>query len=131
MVTAFEAIDKNLFVKVKDALEPDILADDQALVVTTEQGLIVVLGCAHRGIINTLLHSRKITGEERVFAVLGGTHLLRADSDQLNQTIAALRNLDVAHIGVSHCTGMPAAISLQESFQEHFFFNHAGKIVEF
>jgi 7,8-dihydropterin-6-yl-methyl-4-(beta-D-ribofuranosyl)aminobenzene 5'-phosphate synthase len=129
--TAFEVIDKNLFVKENNELRPDPLADDQALVIQTPKGLVVALGCAHRGMINTLLRARKITGEERICAVLGGTHLLRAAPDQLQQTIATLEALDVAHIGVSHCTGMPAAIALRSHFKDRFFFNHAGKIVEF
>jgi 7,8-dihydropterin-6-yl-methyl-4-(beta-D-ribofuranosyl)aminobenzene 5'-phosphate synthase len=131
METKFESIDTNLFVKAKGAFQPDALPDDQALVIKTDKGLVVVLGCAHRGMVNTLMHARTITGEERIHAVVGGTHLFRANADQLDQTIAALTSLGVAHIGVSHCTGMPAAISLREHFPDRFFFNHAGKVVEF
>ena len=131
MQTAYEAIDQNLFVEAAGVLSPDPLADDQALVVKTGKGLVVVLGCAHRGMINTLLHARKITGETRVHAVVGGTHLLRAGAAQLEQTAAALEELEVARIGVSHCTGMPAAMFLKARFEDRFFFNHAGNVMKF
>jgi len=129
--TSFESIDKNLFVKNKGKYQLDTVPDDQALVVKTAKGLVVILGCAHHGMINTLLHARKITGEERIHAVVGGTHLFRAGPDQLQQTIAALEEFNVAHIGVSHCTGMPASMALMQHFKDRFFFNHVGKVMEF
>jgi len=129
--TSFESIDKNLFVKIGQGYEPDTILDDQAVVVKTSKGLVVVLGCAHHGMINTLLYAREITGEERVHAVVGGTHLFRAGPDQLQQTIAALEEFKVAHLGVSHCTGMSASMALMQYFEDRFFFNHVGKIMEF
>ncbi|MCK5836244.1 MAG: MBL fold metallo-hydrolase, partial [Desulfobacula sp.] len=59
--TPFESIDKNLFVKINGEYQLDTVPDDQALVVKTSKGLVVILGCAHHGMINTLLHARKIT----------------------------------------------------------------------
>ena len=131
MKTSFESIDKNLFVKTGEDYIPDTVPDDQALVIKTSKGLIVVLGCAHHGMINTLLYAREITGEERIHAVIGGTHLFRAGPDQLEQTIAKIEDFKVAHIGVSHCTGMPASMALMQHFKDRFFFNHVGKIIEF
>ena len=81
--------------------------------------------------INTLLYARELTGEERVHAVVGGTHLFRAGPDQLRQTIAALEEFKIAHIGVSHCTGMAASMALMQHFGDRFFFNHVGKIMDF
>ncbi len=65
MVTEFEQIDSNLFVKEDTDFKPDKLLDDQALIINTEQGLVVILGCAHRGIINTLYHAQQLTGINR------------------------------------------------------------------
>ena len=110
---------------------PYTVPDDQALVIKTSKGLVVVLGCAHHGMINTLLYAREITGEERIHAVIGGTHLFRAGPDQLEQTIAKIEDFKVAHIGVSHCTGMPASMALMQHFKDCFFFNHVGKTIEF
>jgi 7,8-dihydropterin-6-yl-methyl-4-(beta-D-ribofuranosyl)aminobenzene 5'-phosphate synthase len=81
--------------------------------------------------INTLRYAQEITGEEKIHAVVGGTHLLRAGSDQLNQSIARLEEFKVAHIGVSHCTGMPGSMALMQHFEDRFYFNHVGKVMEF
>lgn len=130
MTTAFESVDKNLYIKTANGFEPDPLTDDQALVVKLPSGLVVILGCAHRGMINTLLYARQITGIEKIYAVVGGTHLIRADTHQVDQTIAHLKDLGVERIGVSHCTGMFPAMSIAEAFGKKFFFNHAGTTIE-
>ena len=130
MITPFEIIDKNLYVKTERGFEPDTLPDDQALVVKTPNGLVVVLGCAHRGMINTLIHAREITGTKKILAVVGGAHLFRAGKEQLTQTISELNKLSVENIGVSHCTGMHASMALANTFEANFFFNTAGTVVE-
>ncbi len=131
MVTSFESIDDNLCVKNETGYEQDPLLDDQALVIKSGRGLVVVLGCAHRGAVNTIAHAKTITGVDRVYAVVGGTHLLRAGEERINQTIAALRKLGVAKVGVSHCTGFPAAAALAREFGADFIFNSTGTILEF
>jgi len=131
LTTRFESVDKKFFVKTAEGYKPDMIPDDQALVIKTSKGLIVVLGCAHHGMINTLLYARKITGEKRVHAVVGGTHLYAAGPEQIQQSIATLEEFNVAHIGVSHCTGMPASMVLMQHFKDRFFFNHVGKVMEF
>jgi 7,8-dihydropterin-6-yl-methyl-4-(beta-D-ribofuranosyl)aminobenzene 5'-phosphate synthase len=108
---------------------PDPLKDDQALFVKTSQGLVVVLGCAHRGTINTLHHARKVTGVETIYCVIGGTHLIRASELQMEMTIAGLREFGVQKLGVSHCTGMPAAMRLAQEFGPGFFFNNSGSVM--
>jgi len=130
MVTSFEKVDDNMYVRDGDSFLPDTMPDDQSLIVKTDKGLVVVLGCAHRGMVNTMLHAQKITGTEKIHAVVGGTHLIRAGEQQLRETIAALRKMGVEKIGVSHCTGLPAASVLAREFGDRFFFNNAGSVVE-
>jgi len=130
MVTGFEHIDSGLFVKEGSTWKPDKVMDDQALIVKTKQGLAVILGCAHRGIINTLYHARQIAGTPVIHTVLGGSHLLRASEERLWQTIAALRELGVQRLGLCHCTDLPAASLLAQEFGDKFFFNKAGTIVQ-
>lgn len=126
MVTDFETIDSGMYVKEGEALVPDPLADDQALFVKTGKGLVVILGCAHRGIINTLRRAQSVTGVEAIHTVVGGTHLIRASEAQLEQTIAELISLGVQRLGVSHCTGNAAGVRLAQQFGGDFFFNNAG-----
>jgi len=129
-LTPFERVDPNLKLRDGDGWIQDPVFDDQALVVRTSAGLVVVLGCAHAGLINTLEHARRITGEERVLAVVGGTHLVAASEEQLGETIKALRGFGIGKLGVSHCTGQKAAARLARELGDAFFFNVAGTVIE-
>ena len=126
MVTDYEEVDRDLFVKEDTGWQPDKLLDDQTLIINTEQGLVVILGCAHRGIINTLYHAQQLTGVKPIHTVLGGSHLIRASEEQTWLTIAALRELGVQKLGLCHCTGLPATVLLAQEFGDSFFFNNAG-----
>jgi 7,8-dihydropterin-6-yl-methyl-4-(beta-D-ribofuranosyl)aminobenzene 5'-phosphate synthase len=128
--TAYEEMDKHLCVNVDGVWEQDHVWDDQAIIIKTHLGLVVALGCAHAGIINTLTYAQQITGEERIYAVLGGTHLGPASSEQLLGTVEALEALRVQKLGVCHCTGSRAGALLAEVFGDRFFYNTAGTVVE-
>jgi 7,8-dihydropterin-6-yl-methyl-4-(beta-D-ribofuranosyl)aminobenzene 5'-phosphate synthase len=122
----FEQIDSTLHVKEAEDYLPDQLADDLSLIIKTEKGLIILLGCGHRGLINTILHAQKITGIKEIYAVIGGTHLISANKTQLDETVKALRNFNISRLGVSHCTGLKSGAILANEFSEAFFFNSAG-----
>jgi len=126
MVTDYEEIEPNLLVKEGASFKPDKLLDDQALIINTEPGLVVILGCAHRGIINTLYHAQQLTGVKTIHTVLGGCHLMDASEERIWLTIAALKELGVQRLGVSHCTGLPASAIMAQEFGDSFFFNNAG-----
>jgi len=129
MITEYEMIDPVLYVKENGKLKPDPLWDDQALFIKSDKGLIILLGCGHRGIINTIRHAQKLTGIELIYAVIGGTHLISASPQQLDSTIAELLSLGIQRLGLSHCTGLPASAVLAQRFGEAFFFNNAGTCV--
>jgi 7,8-dihydropterin-6-yl-methyl-4-(beta-D-ribofuranosyl)aminobenzene 5'-phosphate synthase len=126
MLAEYETIDPILFVKEQGELKPDPLRDDRAVFIKSDRGLIVVLGCAHRGVINTLMYAQTLTGVEAIYAVIGGTHLIGASPERMNSTVADLRRLDIQRLGVSHCTGLPASAILVQEFGDRFFFNNAG-----
>ena len=126
MVTDYEKIDDNLFVKEGDTLRPDPLADDLALIIDSDFGLVVILGCGHRGIVNTLRHAQNLTGKELIYAAIGGTHLLKASRERLEKTIADLKKMGVQKLGVSHCTGFLSSARLAREFGDAFFLNNAG-----
>jgi len=91
----------------------DPLLDDQALFIEESDGITVLLGCAHAGVINTLLHIRELTGARRPFkAVLGGAHLVNASERRLRRTAEELRALGVRRLFPAHCTGVPAIARL-------------------
>lgn len=128
--TGFERLDADLKVRTPGGWGQDEIPDDQALLVKTPRGLVVLLGCAHSGIVNTLLRAREVAGEERIFAVLGGTHLGFSTPEQLERTIAALKELSIEKLGVSHCTGLAAGAVLAREFGERFFYNNVGTVTE-
>jgi len=130
MVTDYEQIDSSLVVRDAGGLRPDPVLDDRGLAIKTPAGLVVVLGCAHRGLINSLYHARELTGEDRVYAVIGGAHLMGTSPERLERTVTALRELDVQRMGLCHCTDLPAAARLYHEFGDRFFFNRAGLSIE-
>ena len=107
-------------------LEP---LDDQALIINTGPGLVVILGCAHRGIINTLYHARKLTGVKTIYAVLGGCHLIDSTEERVWLTIAALKEMGVPRLGACHCTGPAASAIMAREFGDRFFSNNAGTTI--
>ncbi|MFC2007018.1 MBL fold metallo-hydrolase [Chloroflexota bacterium] len=126
MTSGYEKVGSNLIVKEGNVIQPDLLADDLALIINADFGLVVVLGCAHRGIVNTLRHAQKVTGNKLVYAVIGGTHLYRASEERLEKTIADLKEIGIQRLGVSHCTGFRASARLAQEFEDAFFLNNSG-----
>jgi 7,8-dihydropterin-6-yl-methyl-4-(beta-D-ribofuranosyl)aminobenzene 5'-phosphate synthase len=128
--TAFELGDKKLVVKSGEEYVKDDLRDDQSVVVETEKGLFVVLGCCHSGIINTLSYVMEKMGQRRIHTVIGGTHLGPVSNEQREKSIAALKAFDIERLGVSHCTGQKTASRLAAEFGDRFFFCNVGTVVE-
>jgi len=126
MSTDYEEIDSMLCVKEGEQLIPDPLADDMALIIRTGQGLALITGCAHRGIINTVRHVQKLTGGEHIHTIIGGTHLMFSSADRIGKTAAELKELGLTRLGVSHCTGFHPAAALAKEFGEVFFLNNSG-----
>lgn len=94
----------------------DIMADDQALIVHLEnKGLTVITGCAHAGIVNTIRHARKLTGIDKVYAVIGGFHLEKAGDDRIAATVKELAGFNPMIVGPCHCTGFDATRKLVDT----------------
>ena len=82
----------------------------------TENGTVVILGCAHAGIINTLRHIRRLTKKKPIHTVIGGMHLHSASEDRMKKTVKALRKLDIGCMFLCHCTGFDATAQLWNEF---------------
>jgi len=95
-------------------LVEDTLPEDQSLVVDTEQGLVVVTGCGHAGIINILEFARKQVRSAPIHAAIGGLHLFRSDEKGLAWTGRKLREMKLGHLMGAHCTGIEAVFRLRE-----------------
>ncbi len=129
MITDYEIVEKYLCVMEGSELKQDPLDDDLAMIIDTDFGLVVILGCAHHGIVNTLMQVKKVTGKELIYAAIGGTHLIHASKERLEKTAAALQEMGVQYLGVSHCTGFKASAYLAGVFGNRFFQNNAGTVL--
>ncbi|MDD4335587.1 MAG: MBL fold metallo-hydrolase [Desulfotomaculaceae bacterium] len=125
----FENAKETLFCLENDrTIMPDPFHDDMSLYCVTPAGLFIVLGCAHAGLINIVEHAREVTGESRVYGIIGGTHLGPAPVEQQKATINYLKELDLQLLGANHCTGPAVIARLANVFGPRFRFCPAGSI---
>jgi 7,8-dihydropterin-6-yl-methyl-4-(beta-D-ribofuranosyl)aminobenzene 5'-phosphate synthase len=126
-VTEFEKPDPMLKVRQGDTLVDDPLLDDSSLLVETDSGPVLLTGCAHSGIVNTMEHFSRITGHRKFHAVIGGTHLgFMGPGPQLDRSMDAFDDFKVDLVAVSHCTGNEAAAACWNRFRDRFAFANAG-----
>ncbi len=128
--TDFEKSDPRLFMAIDGKTSPDTFPDDQSLILDTEKGLVLVLGCAHSGMINIIDHVMNKMNKKKFYAILGGTHLNFLTPEQLEQSILSLKKIQIEKIGVSHCTGMRASFRLHQEFGNRFFQGCVGSVLE-
>lgn len=113
--TDFEDVGGRFFLDER-CQQPDPLLDDQAVFFQTPAGLVVLLGCAHAGVVNTLTYIQGLTGGKRVHTVLGGMHLGSASASRMEETVAYLRQTKPGCLAPAHCTGMAATARLWTEF---------------
>ena len=126
--TPFETGAPNLCYEADGVEKPDTFEDDTAVVVNLkDKGLVVLSGCAHSGIINTVNYARQVTGVTPVHAVMGGFHLSGpGKTDLIRQTVAAMVRIGPAHVIPTHCTGREAAQAFEQAMPGAFILNMAG-----
>jgi len=128
--TPFEKPDPVLFAEIDGKISQDVFSDDQSLILNSEKGLILILGCAHSGMINIINYVTERTGKDKFYAIVGGTHLDFLTPEQLEESIKTLKKIKIEKIGVCHCTGMRAAFRLQQEFGDRFFYGHVGSYLD-
>lgn len=111
---------------------PDPLLDDMSLVVRVAgRGPVVISGCSHAGIVNISRKAMELTGENHIYAIVGGLHLIDADEDRITKTAEALKEMGVQQIFVGHCTGLRGEAALLNVFGDRFRKMHTGMQIEF
>ncbi len=129
-VTDFEPPDPHMEIKHQGEngteFSQDPLLDDLTLVVDTPKGLLVLLGCAHAGLINILTHIKKHLPDKKIHTVIGGTHLGFADKNQFDRTLRELNAFQIERLGASHCTGLQNAARLYCELGDKFFHAAVG-----
>jgi 7,8-dihydropterin-6-yl-methyl-4-(beta-D-ribofuranosyl)aminobenzene 5'-phosphate synthase len=106
----------------------DEFSDEIVLGINTDEGLVVIVGCSHVGIVNILRTIIKRI-DKPIYAVIGGTHLIDADDFRMQQTISSFIKMNIRYIAVSHCTGEQGIKAIMEIFKEQFIYNNTGKVI--
>lgn len=91
----------------------DNIPEDQSLVMNTSKGIVLVSGCGHSGLINTLEHVKSKISSENIYSIIGGFHLVNATESELNWTASKLKEFGVSKIIGAHCTGLNSLYSLR------------------
>jgi 7,8-dihydropterin-6-yl-methyl-4-(beta-D-ribofuranosyl)aminobenzene 5'-phosphate synthase len=109
----------------------DQVLDGQALFINIEKhGVLVICGCAHAGIINTLQSALNTTKTRKLYGFIGGTHLIRPKESRLKETMRKLKELDLQLISPAHCTGHKSIATISQAFPEAFVLNYAGRTID-
>jgi len=117
--TAFETGDQGLYCDCTGQ-EVDKTPDDQSMILESDKGIVVIMGCCHAGLVNTLEHVAYSMGRRDIFAVIGGTHLGFCGQEQQELTISALKAWGVRKVAASHCTGFAASARLSREMPKEF-----------
>ncbi|MFZ5569405.1 MAG: MBL fold metallo-hydrolase [Thermodesulfobacteriota bacterium] len=132
-ITEFEKGAPNLWCEEQGEAKPDPIEDDSALVFhVAGRGLVILSGCAHSGIVNTVHQARSVTGVDRICAVIGGFHLSGADMDRVvKPTVEALKALQPEYVVPTHCTGRSAVHYIETQMPDQFLLNMSGTRLTF
>lgn len=96
-----------------DSHQDDLIEDDQSMWFETDDGLVILLGCCHAGLMNTIEHIRQFSGIQKVAGVIGGMHLVNADQHRLDRTFQVMHAWQPKFLVPCHCTGAPQAEQMQ------------------
>ncbi|MGQ9702827.1 MAG: MBL fold metallo-hydrolase [bacterium] len=105
----------------------DKMRDDISVIANLkDEGMIILTGCSHAGIVNILKHSIEMTGVNKIKAVIGGLHLIEAPMERIKKTAESLSKFDINLISAGHCTGFEAQVELYNIFKQKFLPLHTG-----
>lgn len=114
-VLEFENTRSKVVTKLNGDWEEDKLLDDTSLVFDGEEGLVILSGCAHAGICNTVEAAKTITGKSKVQDIVGGFHLLHPTEERMEKTVSYLSQLGLSHITPCHCTDFPSRCRIHQA----------------
>lgn len=118
-----------LYKLVNGRVIPDEVEDEIGLGIVTKKGLVVIAGCSHPGIVSMIQKAVNISGVEKVYAIVGGFHLISAGDERILRTVKKLKEYGPEKVYTGHCTGLKAEAVFLEQFGERFEKLHAGKII--
>jgi 7,8-dihydropterin-6-yl-methyl-4-(beta-D-ribofuranosyl)aminobenzene 5'-phosphate synthase len=126
-VTEYERVSPSFVAKRGDQYVQEEFIGEQAIfMVIKGKGLVILSGCAHRGIVNTVKHVQKVSGIQKVHAIIGGFHLTNAKPDLIQKTVADVKMINPDYIVPAHCTGFEAISEFAREMPDQFILNTAG-----
>lgn len=126
-LTTYEKIPPTILIKRGEKPEQDDFRGEQALFFNVKgKGLVVLSGCAHAGIVNTVRQAQKVSGTEKVHAIMGGFHLINAKTERIQNTVADIKAMKPDFIVPTHCTGFEAIVAFSKELPDAFTMNTAG-----
>lgn len=126
-LTAYEKVPPSLLIKRGEKPEPDDFRGEQALFFNLKgKGLVILSGCAHAGIVNTVRQAQKVSGITKIHAILGGFHLINAKPEIIEKTVADIKAVKPDFIVPTHCTGFEAIVTFGREMADEFILNTAG-----
>lgn len=128
--TSYEHGDTKLVYEGENCDCQDPINDDSSLYYKTEEGLVVISGCAHTGLVNTVMHGFEITGESKLKGWIGGTHLGPVSESQQVKTLEFLKEQNPSFIAANHCTGFMMMAELARIFNKKFIPAFVGTEIE-
>ena len=129
-ITEYENIEEEYIERILESDIHDELHDDSALYIKTLKGLIILLGCGHAGVINTIKHGMRVTNMRKVHAVIGGMHLKKASDEKIEQIVTGLNEIDIERIIPLHCTGFRAISRLISEFGDKVILFNVGDTLQ-
>jgi 7,8-dihydropterin-6-yl-methyl-4-(beta-D-ribofuranosyl)aminobenzene 5'-phosphate synthase len=129
-VTDYEEGDTRLVIATDHGDVADPIEDDVSLFYRGERGLVVIGGCAHSGLVNTVMHGLAVTGLDRLQGWIGGTHLAPVSKNQQDRTIAQLKAWEPEFVAANHCTGFAMMARLKDVFGDRFIPAFVGETIE-
>lgn len=124
----YEDIDEAYQLQAKESFIHDEIHDDMFLAINTEKGLVILLGCGHAGPINSIKHAMRIMNTDKVYAVIGGMHLLHSKADKIKQIVHNLEILNPEFIVPLHCTGFQAINLMFSRFKDRVVLLNVGDV---
>ncbi|MEM3406092.1 MAG: MBL fold metallo-hydrolase [Nitrososphaerota archaeon] len=129
-INEYEKVEGFLTLKDYEIIKDNLLEDQALFLKINDKGLVIITGCAHSGIINTIEYAKKITGLNKIHAILGGFHLINANEEKIKITMDEMKKINPEKIFPCHCTGQKAIMEFIKNFKDKCIPIQAGKSIE-
>lgn len=122
-----EEVSAGFYVEAGEKIVPDYFEDEKSVYVKVEgKGVIVLTGCCHRGVVNTVEDARRLSGERGIYAVIGGLHMVHASQNRINQATEKLNEINPRIVSPLHCSGIRFAMRLLDKLPEKTVLSAVG-----